>query len=95
MAADLLGMLRREGKTMTDHTNGSPVRVSPNEAIGPYIRLPYSQLDELKRVLDGHGISYQVRENIISLEGGPFMAMVYLGREADAQAVQAILDSVR
>jgi hypothetical protein len=80
---------------MTDQTDGSPLRVSPNETVGPYIRLAYSQLDELKRTLDSHAIRYWVRDNIVSLEGGPFMAVVYLGREADAQAVQAILDGVR
>jgi hypothetical protein len=80
---------------MTNQTTGAPLRVSPDATVGPYIRLPYCQVDELKQLLDVHGIRYGMRENIISLEGGPYMAVVYLGRGADAQAVQAILDNVR
>jgi hypothetical protein len=86
---------RRRGESMTNQATGSALRVAPDEAVGPYIRLPYSQLDELKRVLDSHGISYSVRENIISLEGGPYMAVVNLKRGTDAKAVQALLDGVR
>ena len=80
---------------MIDQATGSPIRVSTDRAAGPYIRLPFSQLDELKRILGSHGISYSVRENVISLSGGPFMAVVSLGRGTDAEAVQAILDGLR
>lgn len=80
---------------MTDQITGSPLRVVTDAAVGPYIRLPFSQLDELKRAFDSHGIRYRVRENIVSLGGGPFMAVVYLDRGTNAQAVQAILDGVR
>ena len=72
-----------------------PLRVVTDAAVNPYIRLPFSQLDELKRELDSHGIRYRVRENIVSLEGGPYMAVLYLDRGTNAQTVQAILDGVR
>jgi len=80
---------------MTDSTTNLPLRVSTDAMVGPYIRLPYSQVDEVRRILDSHGIRYWVRENVISLSGGPFIAKVHLGRGADADAIQAILDSVR
>ena len=81
---------------MTDQITGSPLPVVTDAAVGPYIRLPFSQLDEARRAhFDSHGIRYRVRENIVSLGGGPFMAVVYLDRGTDAQAVQAILDGVR
>jgi len=79
---------------MIDSTKGLPLRVSTEGTVGPYIRLPYSQIEDLRRVLDSHGIHYWVHENIISLDGGPYIAVVDLGRKADANALQAILDSV-
>jgi hypothetical protein len=78
---------------MTDRTTSLPLRVSTDATVGPYIRLPHSQLDEVLRILDSHGIGYRVQANLISLGGGPFIAVVNLGRGADAKAVQAILDS--
>jgi hypothetical protein len=80
---------------MTDRTTSLPLRVSTDTTSGPYIRLPYNQIDEVRRLLESHGFRYWVEENIISLNGGPFMAVVNLGREVDTNAVQAILDSVR
>jgi hypothetical protein len=56
--------------------------------------MSFAQLDEVRHVLDRHGFRYAVRENIISLEGGPFMAVIDLSRGTDASAVQAILDAV-
>jgi hypothetical protein len=80
---------------MTNQATGAKIRVAPDATVGPYIHLPFDQLDELKRVLDSHKIAYTVRENIISLEGGPFMSVVYLRRGTDAEALQAILDGLR
>jgi hypothetical protein len=79
---------------MTDRTTNVPIRVSTDGTAGPYVRLSFSQLDEVKRVLDSHGIRYWVNENAVSLSGGPFIAVVNLGRGADADAVQRILDNV-
>jgi len=77
-----------------DHTTSLPIRVSTDGTTGPYIRLPYSQLEEVKRILDRHGILYAVKENIVSMSGGPFIAVVNLGRGADANAIQRILDGM-
>jgi hypothetical protein len=77
---------------MIDQTTGLPMRVSTDKMAGPYIRLPYTQLNEVRRVLDSEGIRYWVQENAVSLSGGPFMVVVNLGHGADANAVQSILD---
>ena len=78
---------------MTDTTTQKHLQVSTDGGVGPYITLPLSQLDEVRRLLDSRHISYWVRENAISWNGGPYMAEINLGRGGDAVAVQAILDS--
>jgi hypothetical protein len=78
---------------MIDVTTNKPLRVSTEGTAGPYIRLPFNQLDEVRRLLDGSSVRHWVSENVISLNGGPYIAVVNLGREGDAAAVQAILDS--
>ncbi len=80
---------------MTDAATQKPLRVSTDGTAGPYIMLPVSQLDEVRRLLDSRRIRYWVEENAISLDGGPEMTVINLGRGGDAAAVQAILDSVR
>jgi hypothetical protein len=79
---------------MTDTITKKPMRVSTDGTAGPYIMVPVSQLDDLRRLLDGRGVRYWVEEHAISLNGGPETTVVNLGREGDARAVQAILDSV-
>ncbi len=71
-----------------------PLCVMPHSTSGPYLTLPEAQLEKLRSILDQHGIRYKVDENVISLNGDPEEALVFFGRDADAQAVQKILDSV-
>lgn len=80
---------------MTDATTQARLRVSSEGTMGPYIRVPFSQLEEVKQTLDGSRIRYWVGENAISLDGGPEFVVIDLGRAADASAIQAVLDSVR
>jgi hypothetical protein len=77
---------------MTDAMTLKALRVSTEGTAGPYIMLPFSQLDEVRRLLDGRGIRYWVEENAISMDGGPETVVVNLGREGNAMAVQAVLD---
>jgi len=79
---------------MNDATTQQPLSVSTDGTAGPYIIVPVSQLDEVKRLLDSRRIRCWVDENAISLNGTPEVAVINLGRGADALAVQAILDSV-
>lgn len=80
---------------MTDATTQQPLRVSTDGTAGPYIMVPVSQLEEVKALLDRRHIHYWVGENAISLNGMPEIAVINLGRNADARAVQAVLDTVR
>jgi len=79
---------------MIDVTTKKPLKVSTEDPARPYLMLPVSQLDEIRRLLDSHGIRYSVDELMISWEGGPEEATIALGSGADARAVQAILDRV-
>ncbi len=80
---------------MTDSTTKEPLRVSTDSTAGPYITLPFSQLDEVRQLLDSRHVGYWVEENVISFNGAPEEAVINLGRGGDAAAIQAILDSVR
>jgi len=80
---------------MTDTTTQKPLRVSTDGTVGPYIMIPFSQLEQIRRLLDSRCIRYWVEENVISLNGGPEIATVNLGRGGDADAVQTVLDSAR
>ena len=79
---------------MIDATTQKPLRISPYGRIRPYIRLPLGQLKEVRQVLEAKGVYHTVDENAISLDDGPFIVTIDLGRGADTEAIQAILDSV-
>jgi hypothetical protein len=72
-----------------------PLYVSADGTAGPYIMLPFSQLAELRELLDSQKIRYSVDEFAISLDGGPETIVVDLGRGVDAQTVQSLLDTIR
>jgi len=80
---------------MTDAISQQPLRVSTDGTTGPYINVPVSQLDEVRRLLDDNKIRYWVEENSISWDGGPYLTVINLGREGNAAAVQSILDKAR
>jgi hypothetical protein len=80
---------------MTDVTTQKPLRVLNDGTAGPYFYLPQTQVEEVTRLLDDHHIRHWVEENSISLNGGPYISVINLGREGDAAAVQAILDAAR
>jgi hypothetical protein len=86
-------IIMRKDQTMTDATTQQPLRVSTDGTAGPYIMVPVSQIDEVKRLLNDHCIRNWVDENAISVDGGPYISVINLGREGNAQAVQAILDN--
>ena len=79
---------------MTDAATAKSLQVSTLGTAGPYIRLPLSQVDDVKRLLDTHHIHYWVHENAISTDGGPYMAIIELGSNGNATAVQLVLDRV-
>lgn len=79
---------------MIDTTTQHRLRVSTDGTAGPYIMVPVSQLEEVKTLLYRNRIHFWVDENAISLNGTPEIAVINLGRGANAAAVQNILDSV-
>jgi hypothetical protein len=92
---EVQGIPEKEAEAMTDVTTKKPLYVSTDGTSGPYVMVPVSQLDEVRRLFDSRGIGYWVEEEAISLDGTPEVAVINLGRGADAAAVQTVLDSVR
>lgn len=80
---------------MIDAMTRKPLRVSNEGTAGPYIMLPESQLTDVCQLLDKNGIRHWVEEDVISLDGAPYIAVVNLGRGADAEAIQTVLDGAR
>jgi hypothetical protein len=80
---------------MIDTVKNERLMVSTDGGVGPYIDLPYSQVEDVKRILDSHKIHYWVHENVLSWNGGPYMAVIDFGRYGDAATIQAALDSVQ
>lgn len=79
---------------MIDVTKKKPLHVSTEYPLIPYIMLPASQVDEVRRLLDSRSVGYWVDAIAISFNGGPETTVINLNRGTDAAAVQAILDSV-
>lgn len=79
---------------MIDAMTRKRLHVSTDGEAGPYIMVPFSQLTDVRQVLDDHGIRYTVEEDVISLDGAPEVAVIDLGGAANADAIQAILDTV-
>lgn len=78
---------------MTDTTTRKPLRVSTDGNAGPYIMVPLSQLDQVRRLLQENNIPHRVDEHAISLGGNPAVSFIDLLQRADAKRTQAILDA--
>ena len=59
---------------------------------GGYLDAPADVLPELEALLKRHDVSYEIDEQTISLNDGPYVATVNFGRKTDVRAVQAVLD---
>ena len=79
---------------MTDTATMQPIRVLVDEATGPYIKLPATQVDQVRAVLDAHEVRFWVSHFAISFEGNPARTSIYIKRGTDAHAVQTFLDAV-
>jgi hypothetical protein len=82
------------GRKMKDITTQQLLRISSGGTGGPYITVQVEQLDDVRHLPGRHRVGHWVEKGAISLDGAPEVAVVSLGRGADAQAVQVILDSV-
>ena len=79
---------------MMDVMTNKPVTVFVGEKGVSTIRLPVSQLEQVKQLLSSHDVYHWVSENYFSWDGGPQTTIIYLRLGTDPAKVQAILDSV-
>lgn len=79
---------------MIDALTGKRMEVSNVGKEWPYIRLAYSQVPEVLKLLEECGIRHWLGENVISWEDGPQVARIRLGRDGDGAGAQAALDGV-
>ncbi len=77
---------------MIDTTTGERLVVERGAESGPYIDLPWSQVDNVRERLDQAGIAYWVDPWVISIEGHPETTTIYFSRYVDAARIQAALD---
>jgi hypothetical protein len=78
---------------MVDAMYGKRLQVEGGVEGGPYsIRLPLSQLEEVRGMLDRHEISYWVDSAAISINRGPARISIHLGWNNDPVQIQSILD---
>jgi hypothetical protein len=76
---------------MIDQENNKPIRVF---GVGsPYIAVPVSQLPEVRKLLETHGIVHWLDRNALSFNHGPLMAYVNFEHYADTEAIQRLLDA--
>ncbi len=77
---------------MTDAMTRKPLAVSTGGTAGPYLVVQVLQLDEIRRLLDQHGVRYWVGEFALSMDGRPEKTFINFGPDADARAIQVALD---
>ncbi len=77
---------------MIDALTKKPLTVINPAPTWPYLRVAVSQLTDIRRVLEINAISHEVSEHFISIDGGPEVAKIKLGRTPDVAAIQKILD---
>ena len=78
---------------MSDAVTGQPIRVSTDGTSGPYIMVPATQVERVRRVLEANGIPHWVDHRVISVDGKAAIAVINLGRRTDARQVQSLLDT--
>ena len=78
---------------MTDSQAREKIRVSTDGTAGPYIMVPLEQLKRVRDLLDKNQVPYWVESDAVSVDGKPAIAFINLGASADANEVQALLNS--
>jgi hypothetical protein len=79
---------------MTKTNTTLPLKIYAEHGNHPYIRVPLTQLETIKKLLDEDGHVYRVFEYAISHDGKPLTAIIDLDRRADLKAIQTVLDGV-
>ena len=78
---------------MIDKVTNKPFKITPQEGGWPYIRLPLEQLEDVRHVLDAHGIRYHTSGSGVNFDNGPYIALIDLAYKTDVAKLQAILDA--
>ncbi len=79
---------------MIDVITHKPIEVSTDGGAGPYLIVPFEQLNKITALLDSDRVSYSVDEEVLSVGDEPEVAFINLDEETDAMRVQRLLDSV-
>ena len=67
---------------MIDSFTKKPIQVGDDDDAGPYIVVQLDQLGLVTKLLDDAGYRYDVDEEAISFNDGPYATIVNLGRHA-------------
>jgi hypothetical protein len=86
--------LKKKERDVTDTSTGERLIVSTEGGGGPFIDLPLSQVDEVRKRLDRAGIPYWVDSMAISIDGEPPMSVINFSRYVDADRIQGALDEL-
>jgi hypothetical protein len=78
---------------MIDCETHQPIHVNQDGDAGPYLMIPVQQIDEVSRVLRDHDVPFSIARDAVSLDGQEVIAVLDFGLDANAQAIQSILDS--
>ena len=60
----------------------------------PWIGLLFTDLEKVKEALEAHQVKYEVGEDAYSFDEEPEIVIIQLGREADPEAIQKLLDGI-
>lgn len=78
---------------MVDSETKERILVHTEGAGGPYIMVSVDQLEGIESLLRHHGISFWTDSGAISVDGGPLITIINLGRGVEGEQVQKLLDT--
>ncbi len=79
---------------MIDQITSRRVTLREGGTAGPYIIVSLEQLGSVESILMDHQIRYWLDESSLSVNGGPEVIFVNLGREHTTAEVQPFFDAV-
>jgi hypothetical protein len=79
---------------MISSASDASLAVSSDGTAGPYVIVTSEQLRPVIEALRGDGIRFLVEEEAVLLNGAPALAVIDLGRGADVEKIQGVLDRV-
>jgi hypothetical protein len=85
---------REEIAIMIDTMTHERLEVLTAQGAGPYIMLPFSQLESVKSILKAHAVPFWEDSFSVSINGDPAMITINLYPGVDAAQVQRLLDAV-